>query len=127
MYTESMRLITLGLFVLGFLISQEGLPRDRHWDSAYHPYPDYRESEGHPLRLVSYILYPVGWVLREGVTRPLSYLTSRTNISRSVFGYRYEADYAYSSCFGQVTNLNCSELAPYKNLRQTMQQQGGSR
>lgn len=113
----AMRLASVLLFIVGFLVSQESLPRDRHWDNSYHPYPDYRESEGHPLRIVSYLLHPVGWVLREGITRPISYFASKTQMSRSVTGFRFDGDFAYNSCFTTASSLNCRELQPFKNLK----------
>ncbi|MCX7952045.1 MAG: hypothetical protein N2654_00205 [Deltaproteobacteria bacterium] len=96
------------------LFCQEVLPRDRHWDSRYHPYPDYRESESHPLRVASYILHPFGWVLRETIFRPLSYFASNTPVKRSVLGYRFDGDYAHSSCFAISKIESCEGLPPFK-------------
>ncbi|MCS6893853.1 MAG: hypothetical protein NZO16_04725 [Deltaproteobacteria bacterium] len=115
MYNVDMRFV---LVLCCFSVfSQEVLPRDRHWDSRYHPYPDYRESEGHPLRIAAYILHPVGWVLRETITRPLSYLASRNDLRRSIMGYRFDGDFAMSSCFAVTQKTDCRELPPFKSIK----------
>lgn len=107
------KLFSLWVVVVG-LVAQEALPRDRHWDSAYHPYPYYRESESHPLRVAGYILHPVGWALRESIFRPLSYFASKSQMNRSVMGYRFDGDFAYSSCLAVTVNTDCRVLAPFK-------------
>ena len=78
--------------------AQDKLPRD-NTIFQYHRTPRYRPSEGHPLRIFSYIVHPIGWAFREAITRPLSAFTSSTELSRSVFGYREAFDFRESECF----------------------------
>src|SRR4051794_805164 len=78
--------------------AQERFPEDNGlWD--YHRGPDYRESESHPLRIVGYVLHPIGWVLREAIFRPLSFFASSSEVTRSVMGYRDPFDFRKPYCF----------------------------
>jgi hypothetical protein len=92
--------------------AQERFPEDNGlWD--YHAAPAYRESESHPLRIVGYVLHPVGWVLREGIFRPLSYFASSTETTRSVMGYRDPFDFRNPSCFSSDDSTpDCHSLRP---------------
>ena len=78
--------------------SQDLMPYDNGL-STYHTSPRYRESESHPLRIVGYLFHPIGWVLREAIFRPISYLASSTETSRSVTGFREPYDYRRPDCF----------------------------
>ncbi|MCB0311192.1 MAG: hypothetical protein KDD42_08150, partial [Bdellovibrionales bacterium] len=67
--------VMLVLFVgIGFigqdLQAQDQLPYDNGL-STYHSAPRYRESESHPLRVLAYVVHPVGWLAREVIFRPL--------------------------------------------------------
>jgi outer membrane protein OmpA-like peptidoglycan-associated protein len=89
------------------------LPQDNGL-ATYHTAPRYRESESHPLRIVGYALHPIGWVLREGIFRPLNYLLSSTETSRSVFGYRERYDYRQPECFSaDDTTPDCRSIPPF--------------
>ena len=101
-----MNIKTIKILALAFVLismsngaqAQDILPYDNGID-VYHPSPRYRESESHPFRIVAYALHPVGWVIREGVTRPVSYLISSNRVTKSVFGYREPFDYRQPLCF----------------------------
>ena len=67
--------------------AQDQLPRDNGL-ATYHVAPHYRPSESHPLRIVGYVVHPIGWVLREVLFRPFSYFASSSETRRSVLGYR---------------------------------------
>jgi hypothetical protein len=50
--------------------------------------PDaYDETQSHPLRVVAYLIYPVGYGLEWLVFRPFHYLVSRPALE-PVFGHR---------------------------------------
>jgi peptidoglycan-associated lipoprotein len=93
--------------------AQETLPYDNGL-ATYHTAPRYRESEAHPLRVLAYIVHPIGWVAREVFFRPLSYFASSTETTRSVMGYREPFDYRQSECFNSDESVpDCRSIAPY--------------
>jgi len=94
----------------GVASAQDMLPDDNGIYN-YHKPPRWRESEGHPLRLLAYVAHPFGWALREGVVRPISYLIASTETSRSVFGYREPFDFRIASCF-EDNVPHCKDVAP---------------
>lgn len=101
---------------VGVATAQEVLPYDNSLAeySDYHPSPRYRESESHPLRIVAYVLHPIGWVARELIFRPISYFASSTPETRSIMGYREPYDFRRPSCFSQGDNVpNCRSLVPF--------------
>ena len=107
--------LTCGVLGLsaGVASAQDTLPAD-NGIYTYHTAPRYRESESHPLRLAAYILHPVGWVLREAVFRPISYLASSTETSRSVMGFREPYDYRRPECFSaDATAPDCRSVNPF--------------
>lgn len=95
--------------------AQEHLPHDNGGDfGEYHRPPAYRESESHPLRILAYIVHPIGWVARELIFRPLSYFASSTPETRSVMGYREPHDIYRPSCFDAGEGVpNCREVNPF--------------
>lgn len=97
-------------------VAQDSLPVD-NGIYTYHEAPAYRESESHPLRILGYLLHPVGWVAREAVFRPISYLASSTVESRSILGYRDFAEYRHSKCFGSTDYPDCGSVPPYSQIR----------
>lgn len=101
------------LGVVSVAMAQDVLPEDNGL-ATYHTAPRYRESESHPLRIVGYVLHPVGWLLREVITRPLSYFASSTEDTRSVMGYREPYDYRQPECFtADDTVPDCRSLPPF--------------
>ncbi len=109
------------------LNAQEILPYDNSDDEGeigeYHPSPAYRESESHPLRILAYIVHPIGWVARELIFRPLSYFASSTPETRQVMGYREPYDFRRPSCFSRGQEIpDCRTITPF-NYDQS--QQGG--
>lgn len=97
---------------IGFASAQDLLPAD-NGIFKYHKSPRYRESESHPLRLVAYILHPIGWVAREGVFRPLSSFMGSTAFTRSFFGFREPFDYREPVCYADPGAIpNCQEISP---------------
>lgn len=96
--------------------AQDTLPRDNgvHF---YHNSPRYRESEGHPLRLLAYALHPFGWAAREAAIRPISAFMASNPFNRSLFGYREPFDYRESVCFDPMGSVpDCNNVAPYNSL-----------
>lgn len=108
-----------GAALLTFNVSnakaQEYYPEDTGLpSSSYHTSPRYRSSEEHPLRIMAYVLNPIGWVVREGITRPLSYFASSTEKTRSVMGFREPFDYRRPECFSaDDTTPDCRSIAPF--------------
>jgi len=103
------------MFISGNALAQERLPEDTGLaSSAYHTAPRYRASEEHPLRLMAYVLNPLGWLVREGITRPVSYFASSTETTRSVMGFREPFDYRRPECFsGDDTIPDCRSIMPF--------------
>ncbi len=95
--------------------AQEVLPVDNGIPSVsgYHNSPRYRDSESHPLRVAGYILHPVGWLLREGIFRPLSYFASSSETTRSVMGYRDQYDFRNPECFFDDPTPDCRQVVPF--------------
>lgn len=93
--------------------AQDVLPHDNGL-ATYHTSPRYRESESHPLRILGYILHPIGWVAREVVFRPISYFASSTEVTRSVMGYREPYDYRQPECFSADDSVpDCRTITPF--------------
>lgn len=118
MKTVSVLAALLLLFITP-LSADEFLPRDNGL-ATYYTQPRYRASDEHPLRFAAYILHPVGWVLREAIVRPVNYLISSTEESRSIFGYREHMDYFDPDCFSKGSaSPDCRSILPYNYERGT--------
>ena len=112
-------LIVLSLSLVTFtnVYSDEILPSDNSF-VTYHTSPRYRASEEHPIRIASYLLHPIGWVLRETITRPFSYFMSSTPATRSIFGYREPGDFRTPDCFSSSNGVpDCKSIVPYNYER----------
>ncbi len=93
--------------------AQDVIPAD-NGIYTYHTAPRYRDSESHPLRLLAYIVHPIGWVAREVIFRPLSYFASSTETTRSVMGFREPYDYRQPECFSADDSTpDCRAVAPF--------------
>lgn len=108
--------LSVGLAVCvsaGQVSAQDVLPADNGL-ATYHTSPRYRDSESHPIRVVGYIVHPVGWLLREVIFRPLSYFASSTETTRSVMGYREPFDYRTPECFSADESVpDCRSILPF--------------
>ncbi len=105
--------ITSALFVGTAAQSQEWLPLDNGLED-YHTQPRWRESEAHPLRLLAYVVHPIGWLAREAVFRPISYFASSSEVRRSVMGYREPSDYRGPECFSADESVpDCRSIKPF--------------
>jgi outer membrane protein OmpA-like peptidoglycan-associated protein len=118
------RAVAFGWFiVVGIIVAtiqgsfaQDKFPMDRNPEgfAEYHRAPAYRESESHPLRILAYIVHPIGWLAREVIFRPFSYFASSTPETRAVLGYRDPYDYRDPSCFAADSSIpDCREVAPF--------------
>ena len=97
----------------GLSLAQDRLPRD-NGIFTYHYEPRYRPSESHPLRTLSYIIHPIGWIAREGFYRPFSALMASTRETRSIFGFREPFDYREPECFSPDSSVpDCRSLLPF--------------
>ena len=99
--------------------AQDHLPRVRNLPliSSYHDHPRFRESETHPVRLLGYVMHPIGVAIREGIFRPISYLMGSSTLTSNLFGFREPFDYRDSSCFASADYIpNCRKLPPYNSL-----------
>ena len=103
--------ISVGVYSPSDAMAQDLLPRD-NGIVQYHTSPRYRDSESHPLRVVAYVLHPVGWILREGIFRPWSYFAGSTEFTKSFFGYREPFDYREPVCFDDIAVPDCKMMAP---------------
>lgn len=93
--------------------AQDVLPMDNGF-STKHTSPNYRDSESHPLRILAYVVHPVGWLAREVLFRPFSYFASSTETTRSVMGYRYPYDYRQPQCFSADDTVpDCRSMVPF--------------
>lgn len=100
----------------GLASAQDIMPRDRNMDAKFKA-PRYRDSETHPLRVVAYVLHPVGWLLREGIFRPLSSFTSSSSFTKDFFGYREPFDYRETFCFNNSDDVpDCHTLPPFNAI-----------
>ncbi len=99
----------------GVAFAQEDLPADTGLaSSAYHTAPRFRASEEHPFRLLAYVLNPIGWVIREGVTRPISAFAASTETTRNVMGFREPNDWRQPECFSADDTIpDCRSLMPF--------------
>lgn len=103
-------------FFINEASAQDLLPEDNgvHF---YHGSPRYRESEGHPLRLLAYALHPFGWGVRELAIRPISAFVSSNPFNRSLFGFREPYDYREAVCFDTVGAIpDCKTIPPWNSL-----------
>jgi hypothetical protein len=97
-------------------MAQDRLPMDSSAGEygEYHPSPAYRESESHPLRVLAYIVHPIGWLAREVIFRPLSYFASSTPETRAIMGYREPHDFRRPSCFSRSDTIpDCRHVKPF--------------
>lgn len=106
-------LVLLVIFLPVVSIAQDQLPYDNGL-STYHTAPRYRESESHPLRVIGYVLHPIGWVAREFIFRPLSYFASSSETRKSVMGYREPYDFRQPECFSADDAApDCRTIMPF--------------
>lgn len=96
--------------------AQERLPRDHH-PRGFHEAPRYRESESHPLRIFAYLLHPVGWVAREFIFRPISYVASSTPKRANVLGYREPHEFRETICYDSTNPFpSCKQDSNFNQL-----------
>jgi hypothetical protein len=81
------RLLMAGLVVV-MLALGSGTAR-----AGERPYDQYEDSMMHPLRLVYYVAYPVGFAAEWLIGRPFHYLISRPYLDQ-IFGYRPSSEEA---------------------------------
>ena len=111
----------LALGVSTVCSAQDLLPKD-NGIYTYHQSPRWRETESHPLRVLAYTLHPIGWSLREGIFRPLSYLAGSTEFTRSFMGFREPYDYRATDCFsGSDAIPDCHQMPPLVGLERNGQ------
>jgi hypothetical protein len=73
-----MKRVFIALLAIGILAAPPRL-RAQSWNDTRADPDEYDDAEdGHPLKLISYILAPVGFALEWGITRPLHNLTTET-------------------------------------------------
>src|SRR5271166_5370342 len=73
-----MKRVFLALLDIGILAAPPRV-RAQSWSDTRSDPDEYDDADdGQPLKLISYILAPVGFALEWGVTRPLHYIASET-------------------------------------------------
>lgn len=103
-----------GVYVPSASIAQEQLPHEVTL-AKYHKAPSYRESESHPLRIIAYVVHPIGYALRELIFRPFSYFASSSEETRAIMGYRAPYDYRQPACFHNADQVpDCRRLLPVR-------------
>lgn len=113
MFIKKLLIVSLLVIVPQALLAQDILPQDNGL-ATYHASPQYRETESHPLRVLGYVLHPIGWVAREVIFRPFSYFASSSETSRSVLGYREPYDYRQPECFSADDTVpDCRAVNPF--------------
>lgn len=112
--TKRILIVALSLsFAFSVASAQDVLPADAGL-ATYHSSPRYRESESHPLRILAYVLHPIGWAVQEVITRPLSYFASSSETRRSIMGYREPYDYRQPECFSADDSIpDCRSIKPF--------------
>lgn len=100
---------------VGTASAQEYFPED-NGIFTYHEAYQYRDSEGHPLRLLAYLTHWTGWVVREAVVRPYSYFFSNSEFNRSFFGYREPFDYREPACYTSAGIPDCRSVSPFNGI-----------
>jgi hypothetical protein len=48
---------------------------------------EYDDSQSHPLRIVGYVVHPVGWALEQVIFRPFHKLVSFNETSEDIWGH----------------------------------------
>lgn len=96
--------------------AQEMIPNTRSSIFTYHQPPRYRESESHPLRIVAYALHPIGWVLREGIFRPISSFAGSSEATKEIMGFREPFDFRETDCFRNTGVPDCWSVAPFNTI-----------
>jgi hypothetical protein len=105
-----MKRIIIGFFAL-VLMSWPAISHAQYDEDLQHPNQYNDVEDGQPLKLLSYILNPIGVGLEWGVTRPLHYLATQTpaapilsgDTDRSFFGETNNADRVPPGTFGPYT------------------------
>ncbi len=75
-----MRHITIGLLATALLLSSPAFARAQYSDERQNP-KEYTQDDSNPLKLISYVLSPIGFALEWTVARPLHYLTTETPLA----------------------------------------------
>jgi len=75
-----MRHITIGLLAAALLLSGPAFARAQYSDERQNP-KEYTQEDSHPIKLISYVLSPIGFALEWTIARPLHYLTTETPIA----------------------------------------------
>jgi len=54
----------------------------------------YDDSQSHPLRILAYLVHPIGYALEWAIARPIHYVVSREGAD-IVFGHTPHDDYSF--------------------------------
>ena len=117
---KNLPLVLVIFLSLSFVSADEYLPVDNGM-ATYHVSTRYRPSEEHPLRIFTYLVHPIGWLMREVITRPFSYLMSSGECTRSLFGYREPLDYRNPTCYSAYGfGPDCRKTRPFDYADQSI-------
>ncbi|MGH7887380.1 MAG: hypothetical protein ACREPG_05920, partial [Candidatus Binatia bacterium] len=55
---------------------------------SFAAWDNYDDSQSHPLRVVAYLAYPLGWLAEWTIFRPFHLIVSATEPQEAFFGHR---------------------------------------
>jgi len=77
---------------------------------------EYTDEDSNPLKLISYLLSPVGFMLEWTVARPLHYLATESSLAPIFAGVdEDETDYANAGVSAPIAELPPSDMAPSRS------------
>jgi hypothetical protein len=108
------QIIIIGVLATALLTSPAWC-RAQYSDESQNP-KEYTQEDSNPLKLISYILSPVGFMLEWTVARPLHYLATESSLA-PVFGGGNddETDYANAGVPAPIAELPPSDMAPSRS------------
>jgi outer membrane protein OmpA-like peptidoglycan-associated protein len=71
---------------------------------------EYEDSQSHPLRIVAYLMHPIGWLTEWTVMRPFHMIVSATEPQEAFFGHRPHPSLLAEP--GRASSVNYSRSMP---------------
>ena len=110
-----MRQIMIIAVLATALLTSPALCRAQTSDESQNP-KEYTQEDSNPLKFISYILSPVGFMLEWTVARPLHYLATESSLAPIFAGAdEDETDYANAGAPAPIAELPPSDMAPSRS------------